>query len=120
MSNSTTVDGGTVLSIPAGKTWQGCLSLAATLAVSVGGAAATRFPKITISGTGGNIDNGDTLVSLALFVPAVGATALTGSLTTDSLAVGPIQIQARDNPITLILTLGSGVTGVATAAGEIF
>lgn len=120
MTNSSTVDGGTVLTIPANKTWSGHLTLAATLAVAIGGAAATRYPTVTISGTGGNMTNGDALISLALFVPAVGVTALTGATASQALAIGPIQVQAGANPVTLLLTLGSGVSGAATAAGETF
>lgn len=120
MSNSTTVDGGTVLTIPAGKRWEGCLSIAATLAVAIGGAAATRYPKVTISGTGGSLEDGDVMLGLALFVPAVGLAALTGATASQALCMGRIQVQAGANPISLLLTLGSGVSGIATACGEIF
>jgi hypothetical protein len=120
VSNSTIADGGTVITVPAGRTWQGHLTLAATLAVAIGGAAATRYPKVTVSGAGGNMTDGDSITSLALFVPAVGLTALTGALASQVVSVGPLQVQAGANPIALLLTLGSGVSGSAVAAGEIF
>ena len=120
MSNSTNVDGGTIITVPAGKTWQGHLSLAATLAVAINGAAATRYPKVTVSGIGGNMTDGDSLTSLALFVPAVAITAVTGSLASQTISIGPFQVQAGANPVSLLLALGSGVSGSAVAAGEIF
>lgn len=119
MANSTTANGGTVLTVPANKTWRGSVSLCATLAVSVGGGAATSFPAITVSGVGGTWADGDVVLKLALFVPAVGVTALTGSMVTATLATGDIQVQARANPIDLLLSIGAGVTGVGTAIGEI-
>lgn len=119
MANSTTANGGIVMTVPANKTWRGSVSLCATLAVAVGGSAATQFPAITVSGTGGTWADGDIVLKLALFVPAVGLTALTGSMVTATLATGAIQLQAHANPIDLVLTIGSGVTGVGTAIGEV-
>lgn len=119
MANTTTVNGGTVFTIPANSIWRGSISISATLAVAVGGSAGTQFPSITVSGSGASWADGDTVVRLALFVPAVGVTAVTGSITTDSLSVNDIQIKTGANPINLILNIGSGVTGVGTAIGEI-
>lgn len=118
MSNSATTNGGTIITVPANTTWIGSISLSATLAVTVGGGAATSYPSITASGSGGIWDDGDVVLKLALFVPAVGLTALTGSLTTESLSISGVRIQTRDNPISLILNIGNGVTGVGTAIGE--
>lgn len=119
MANSTTANGGTVITIPANTSWQGCVSLCATLAVAVGGSAATQFPSITVSGTGGTWPDGDTIVALALFVPAVGVTAVSGSQVAAGLATGHMSVQARANPISFILNYGTGVTAVGTACGEI-
>lgn len=119
MANSTTVNGGTVLTIPAHSMWEGSVMLCATLAVAIGGSAATQFPSITVSGLGGTWPDGDTVVRLALFVPAVGVTAVTGSQVTAALATGRITVQTRDNPIDLILNFGNGVTACGTAIGEV-
>lgn len=119
MANTTTVNGGVVVTIPANSMWAGSVTLCATLAVTVGGSAATQFPSITVSGTGSTWADGDTVIRLALFVPAVGVTALTGSLATATLATGGITVQTRANPISLILNLGAGVTAVGTAIGEL-
>ena len=101
MSNSTTTNGGTVLTIPANAKWFGSISLSATLAVAVAGGAATGYPSITVSGAGGIWADGDVVLKLALFVPAVGITALTGALTTESLSISNVSIQTRENPISL-------------------
>ena len=119
MANSTTSPGGTVLTIPANKLWKGSVSLCATLAVTVGGGAATQFPSVTVSATDATWADGDTVIKLALFVPAVGVTALTGSMVTATLATGDITVQTRSAPLTMTLNHGSGVTAVATAVGEI-
>lgn len=119
MANSTTVNGGTVLTIPANKVWRGSVSLCATLAVAVGGTAATNFPEIVVSGTGATWADGDVVIKLALFVPAVGVTAVQGSQVTATLATGSIQVQTRANPINLILNYGTGVTAVGVAIGEV-
>lgn len=119
MANSTTTAGGTVVTIPANSIWQGSVSLCGTLAVAVGGGAATQFPSVDVVGTGATWANGDVVIKLALFVPAVGVTALTGSMVTATLATGSITVQTRANPISLILNYGSGVTAVATAIGEV-
>lgn len=118
MANFTTAQGGTVLTIPANSGWQGCVSLCATLAVAVGGGAATQFPSIDVSGSGATWPNGDKVLGLALFVPAVGVTAVTGSQVTATLSTSVIHVQTRANPISLILNYGTGVTAIGTAIGE--
>lgn len=120
VANSATTNGATILTIPANKTWYGSVMLGATLAVLVGGSAATSYPAVTLHGTGGTWTDGDLVASLALFVPAVGLTALTGSTATAAVSTGPISITARANPITLTLDFTTaGTSAVATAAGEI-
>lgn len=119
MANTTTTNGGVVLTIPANKLWRGSVMLCATLAVSIAGSAATQFPSITVSGANATWADLDTVVRLALFVPAVGVTAVTGSQVTATLATGDITVRTRSNSIDLVLNYGSGVTAVATAIGEL-
>lgn len=119
MPNSATASNGTVLTIPANRTWRGSVSLCATLAVGVGGSAATQFPSVAVSGQGATWADGDYVLRLALFVPAVGLTALTGSTATATASTGDIMVQTHGSPISLILTYGAGVTAVATAIGEV-
>lgn len=119
MANSSNANGGTVLTIPPNSIWRGSVSLCATLAVAVGGSAATSYPDIRVSGSGGTWANDDYVLRLALFVPAVGVTALTGSMVTATINTGEIQVQSRANPLTLVLNFTTaGTSAVATAIGE--
>ena len=119
MANSTTANAGTVLTVPANKIWQGSVSLSATLAVSIGGSAGTQFPSITVSGLGANWADGDVVLKLALAVPAVGALSLAGATASGSVSTPEIRIRTRANPVSLILNIGAGVTGVGTAVGHV-
>lgn len=119
MANSSNANGGTVLTIPANSIWRGSVSLCATLAVAIGGSAATSYPDIRVSGTGGTWNDQDYVLRLALFVPAVGATALTGSMVTATINTGEIQVQSRANPLSLIINFPTtGTSAVGTAIGE--
>lgn len=118
MSNSTTANGGTVLTIPPNSLWRGSVSLCATLAVAIAGAAATQYPAITVSGANATWPDGDIVLKLALFVPAVGVTALTGSQATASVSTGDITVRTRGSALSLVLSYGTGVTAVGTAIGE--
>lgn len=76
-------------------------------------------PSVTVSGTGmEDWSDGDTVVALALALPAVSATAPVGPSTSSSQTSGRIVIHARANPISLILNLPPRVVGNAVAAGE--
>ncbi len=119
MPNTGNANGATILTVPAGKFWKGSISLSATLAVAAGGAAGTQYPSITVSGADGSWADGDTVLRLALFVPAVSLTALAGALASGNISISDIQVKAGANPITLILNIGPGVTGTGTAIGEI-
>jgi hypothetical protein len=119
MSTTTTTPGGTIITIPANSVWRGSVSLCATLAVAVGGSAATQFPEVVVSGTQATWADGDTVLKLALFVPAVGLTALTGSQVAATINTGMIFVQTRANAISLIMNHGTGVTAAGTAIGEV-
>ena len=93
--------------------------MGATLAVAVGGSAATSYPDVRVSGTGGTWNDQDYVLRLSLFVPAVGVTALTGSMVTATMSTGEVQVQSRANPIDLVLNFTTtGTSAVATAIGE--
>lgn len=118
MSNSTNVNGGVIITVPANSTWNGSVSLSATLAVAIGGAAVTSYPSITVLGAGGAWTNGDTVLGMALAVPAVGASALTGAIAHGDQVLPNVRVQTRENPVSLILNIGPGVVGTASAIGE--
>jgi hypothetical protein len=118
MANSSTTNGGTVLTIPPNSNWFGSFSLSATLAVAIGSAASTAVPSITVSTAGGaSMNNGDTVAAVALAVPAVNALGLLGSTATATADTGPLNIQTRANQLQLVLNYGAGVTAVGSAVG---
>lgn len=119
MSNMTTDDGGTVLTIPAGRWFFGSVTLAATLHVEPGGLATQSFPSITVSGVGGTWQDGDTIAALALFVGPVTAVSTSGASAAQSVTVTDIRFHARDNDVSFILNHTSATSAVATAIGEI-
>lgn len=119
MATSTTVNGGTVLTIPANRLWQGSVGLSATLTVAIGGAAASAVPTVTVSGTGQNVSNGDTLAAVALAVPAVNALALLGGQATATAIGGPLTIQTGSQAVSLILNFPAPVTAVGWVCGAL-
>ena len=119
MANSATVNGGVIAVIPPNSNWLGSVLLSATLPVAIGGIAAAAVPTVTVSGSGGNMKDGDVLAAVALAVPAVNALALLGAQATDSVSSGSINVQSRANPLQLVLNLPAGVTAVAVAAGAV-
>jgi hypothetical protein len=119
MANSSTVNGGTVLTIPANSIWQGCVIMSGALVNAPGGSASTVTATVAISGTGGNWNNGDIAAALTLAVPAVNLTALIGASALQTLSTAQITIQSRANPVLLVLTLPTGMSGIAVASGSL-
>ena len=119
MSNMATTDGAVITTVPAGRNWIGSMVLSASQALGAGGSATASRPSVTVSGAGGNYGDGDTVVAVALALPAVAVTALVGASTANSACTGPINIQARENPVDVILHVPAGVTAVATASGAL-
>lgn len=119
MANSTTVNGGIVVTVPANSNWLGSILLSASATVPIGGAAVATIPTVTVSGSGGNMKDGDTMAAVALAMPAVSVTALTGQQVASSMSTGFVNVQARATPVSLILNFAPGVTAVAVAAGAV-
>lgn len=118
MANSTTSAAGTVITIPANKHWVGHVVLSATLTVAPGGNASTQYPSIDVSGASASWDNGSKVVTVALAAPAVGVASLIGTAVTATVCSGTITIQTRENPVSLVLNYGAGVTAIGAACGE--
>lgn len=117
MANTSTVNGGTVLTVPAGSNWIGSVILSASVALAPGGAGVGATPSITVSGGGGNYADGDTLAAVSLTLAAVGVTSLVGVSTAETVSTGQINVQARATPVKLILNMPAGVNAVGVAAG---
>lgn len=119
MANSTTTNGGTIITVPAGKRWRGSISLSATLSAGAGGGGTSSYPSVTVSGDNGSWSNGDVVLRLALACAVVSLTSLVGVQTSSSICSGELILQARESPISLVLNFGSNVVATATAVGEV-
>ena len=117
MSNMATVDGTVLVTVPPNRNWIGSMILSAAQTTAAGAAAGACRPSVTISGADGNYADGDTVVAVALSVPAVALTALIGASAHNSVSTGPINIQARGNQVTAVLHVPAGTNVVATASG---
>lgn len=120
MANTTTTDGGTFLTVPASTLWTGHIMLSGTLASGAGASAAqSAAPSITVSGTGGNYTDGDTVIKLQLNTPTQVVGALSGTVDHGDIVVGPIGVQARAaGPVSLVLHTGGATSACGTAIGE--
>lgn len=118
-NGTTSVNGGVFLTVDANTVWNGHLTLSGSLVTGAGiVAAANATPSITLSGAGGNYANGTTVTKIQLSTPAQVLGALSGSTSTDSVTIGPITVQARENVVTLVLNTGGATNAQATSIGE--
>lgn len=118
--SAVTKDGGAVLSLAAGTVFQGQITLSATAYVAPGSPALTVYPSLQISGQGGSFADQEVIATLALFVPAVPASASVGLTASQSVTIGPLQIQSGAAPVSLVMNLGPGVIGATSTAGVTF
>jgi hypothetical protein len=117
---TTTTDGGTVLTVDAGTTWNGHITLSGTLASGAGvQGAGSAAPSITVSGAGGNFADGTAITKLQLNTPAQVLGALSGSSCHGDVTIGPFNVQAGSgNDVLLILNTGSATSACGTSIGE--
>lgn len=120
MTNMGTADGAVIVTVPANRNWLGSVILSAAQAQALGASpGSTCRPSVTISGAGGNYADGDTVIAVALALPAIALAATVGAGAHNSAATGFINVQARENPVSMILNVPAGVTAVATASGAL-
>jgi hypothetical protein len=118
-NGTTTSNGGTLLTVPANSTWNGCITLSASLASGTGSAsAASAAPSITVNGSGGNYADGDAITKLQLNTPAQLLGALSGTVCHGDVMIPKINVQAGANQITLILNTGGATAACGTSIGE--
>lgn len=119
MSNTTSTNGGTVITVPANTLWVGSIILSASLASGTGAVGAqSATPNITVDGSGGNLVDGDTVAKVQLNTPAQLVGALSGTVAHGNQVIGPMNVQARSNPVSLILNTGGATAACGTAIGE--
>jgi len=120
MANFGSANGAVILTIPANTRWHGQVNISATVTGAAGDTSTTAHPSVILTGSGArDYASGDTVVAVALALPAVGLASVTGMSASGTGSSGRIVIQAGANPLSLTLNLPSRVTGNAVAVGEL-
>jgi len=110
-----TTNAGTIITIPAGQTWTGRVTISATIVVATGGAAVAGSARVSTAGTGVIPSAGDYL-RLDLNAPQSGA-ALNGTNSTGSVSSPFTVVAPAGNSVTLVLNVTNTSTQSASAAG---
>lgn len=112
-----TVDAATIITIPAGRTWKGSVSLSGALGTAPAVAGATATPTVSIAGVGA-VPAAGAIVGLAL---RTGGGVATGTVGTNAEAATTIPevtvIAPAGNAVTLTLQLGGATAASASAIG---
>lgn len=107
------VSGTALITIPAGKTWTGSVTLAASLNAATG--ATTAFPTVSVESAGGSSPAPATRVAaLALSCPAE---ATPGSSVASSTTKDNVVVIAGANAVTLQLNTDTATVAAGSAVG---
>ncbi len=113
-------DNGVILTVPAGKQWNGNVTLSAAHAAALGAALTTKKPKVVVNSLGGTSDPVDESVvaSVALATPLINLLSLLGSTSANSVTVPNVYVIAdASNDAQLVLHTDGTSSVVATAFG---
>lgn len=117
-SGMATTDGATIITIPAGKTWRGSITVSASLAAQPSLGATTVIPTVTIHGTNSDPDDGSVLAAVAVSTPPVNLLSLLGVSSTNTVNQSGVTLKApASNSVTLQLNTTSPAVTVAVANG---
>lgn len=113
LQGSSDTDAGSLITIPAGGTWKGTITLAASVAGGL--TAVTATPAVTVQGTGATPPSGSVVAQLALYVPALLAVTVGASaaVTSGTLTV----VAGASNSCTLQLNFNNAHIAAAQANG---
>lgn len=110
-----TSNSGTIITIPAGRTWSGTVTLSASVLVTTAGAAVNASARVSTAGTGVVPTAGD-YVRLDIAAP-ISATALNGTSGVGSVSA-PLLVSAPvGNSVTLVLNATNTTVQSASASG---
>lgn len=108
-------NGGTIITIPAGRVWQGVVTISASVLVGTAGAAVSASARVSTAGTGVVPAAGD-YVRLDIGSP-VSAATLSGTGSNSSVSA-PLTVAAPSgNSVTLVLNSTNTTTQSASASG---
>lgn len=117
-SGSTTTNGGTIVTIDAGKTWRGSITLSTSLSASIGLASKQATPTVTVQGTDSDPVPGTVVTGVSVTTPAVSLLSLLGVTSNANINQSSVVIKAPPgNAVTLQLNTTSDVQTIAVACG---
>lgn len=120
LSGMATTNGSTIITIPAGKTWRGSISLSASLSASAGLGASQVIPTVTIHGTDSDPVEGSVLTAVSVTTPPVHLLSLVGVSDNSSVNQSSVTIKSPPgNEVILRLNTTSPAVTVAVAGGVI-
>lgn len=113
-----TANSGTIITIPAGRTWIGSVTVSASVLVAVAGAAVSASARVSTAGTGVIPAAGD-YVRVDIGSPTSGA-ALNGTNGVGSTTAPLVVAAPAGNSVTLVLNVTNTTTQSASASGILY
>ena len=112
-----TADAATIITIPAGRTWQGSITLSGGLSSAAAAAAASATPTVSVAGTG-VVPAAGILVGLSLRTGGGVATGTVGTNSQGVVCVPAVTVVApAGNAVTVTLQTGGATLAAASAIG---
>lgn len=112
-----TSNGGTIITVPAGRIWSGTVTVSATVVVASGGGAVNGSARVSTFGSGVIPPAGD-YVRVDVSAPASILAAI-GTVGSGSISAPLVVAAPADNSVSLILNSTNTTTQSASASGSL-
>lgn len=117
-SGSATANGSTIITIDAGKTWRGSVTLSTSLSASIGLGSKQAIPTVTVEGTDADPVAGTVVAAVSVTTPGVSLLSFLGVTSNANINQSGVIVKApAGNALTLKLNTTSDVQTVAVACG---
>ena len=113
-----TASGGTLITVPAGKTWQGTVTMTASVVVAAAGSALNASARVSTLGVGAQPPPGD-YIRIDLGAPA-GAAAVAGTADSGMVSSPMLLAAPAGNSVSLVLNTTGTTAQSASAVGVLF
>lgn len=111
-----TASGNTIITIPAGRVWQGTVVISANVLVGINAAAVSASARISTAGAGVTPAAGD-YIRLDIGAPITAVSALTGTSASGFISGVMLVAAPSGNSATLVLNTTNTTTQSASAVG---
>lgn len=109
-----------IISIPAGRTWQGTVYVSGAAANAIGSGATSWTVGVQVSGAGATPASGTAVAGLALQLPATIATATTGASAAGSVVVpNVVAVAPAANAVSLVVVIAGAPSATQYLVGAI-